>query len=244
MKLTCFNAYHQGDTLWDIHFFNKLATAIPGIEIDYRCGEKYISQAKDFLLTPGIKITSLESASLVGVPATDMWIGTTLSRSGRPVCYLTEYVTHYKRLCDVWKLPWAVWDKQHMLCDHPKLVNENAMTQDWDTLVINSTPMSGQFPHDPTQFDDLIRKLPGKVITTKKVDHIPRTTDHNLSLMQIGQVSLRSSRIIGIHTSPMLPCINIHNTSKRILVLDRTHGFDLPNWKRLSSLDELKKELC
>jgi len=49
---------------------------------------------------------------------------------------------------------------------------------------------------------------------------IPSTLAHGLSLVDIALIAMRSKRIIGIHTAPMIPCFNVFN-------IEKTEAWDL-----------------
>ena len=93
----------------------------------------------------------------------------------------------------------------------------------YDILIVNSTPLSGQFNIPEYTANMLISELSSryKIITTKKLSDIPCTSDYNMSLYQIGQLSMCCRCIIAVSTGPSWPALNIFNlnTGKPILLL-------------------------
>ena len=78
-----------------------------------------------------------------------------------------------------------------------------------DILVINSTPLSGQYDYNKDIWDDFIIRLSQKfsVAVTEKVnDNI--LSLHDMSVKNIAAIALKVKKIIAINTGPSIPLYN------------------------------------
>jgi hypothetical protein len=78
-----------------------------------------------------------------------------------------------------------------------------------EILVVNSTPLSGQYVYDKDEWDKFLIELNKKYIiaTTQKVnDNI--LSLHNISLKNIASIATNVKIIIAINTGPSIPLYN------------------------------------
>jgi hypothetical protein len=85
--------------------------------------------------------------------------------------------------------------------------------ENFDAIVINSPPLSGQFQNFSAQgFIDLIRILQVKgmrVLSTAPTGICACSQPHDVSW--IGAASTTAQLIVGASTGPSWPCFNVHN---------------------------------
>ena len=119
-----------------------------------------------------------------------------------------------------------------LLFDYPALLDpiNGAGKCEWDFLVVNSRPCSGQFmAYDRVEYmTPLIGKLLAKgysVVTTQKTEKDDEwskagryacTVDHELSISAIGRLSLQCRHHVMVSTGPSWPTFNIWNAPLRI----------------------------
>lgn len=122
--------------------------------------------------------------------------------------------------------------REDFLFDYPEL--KKPMGAQFDYLIINSPPMSGQLPDfDPKFFQNLVRNLANegkKVVTTHPTGMAECTLDHHLTVTGIGALSKNCEHIIAIDTGPLWPTFNVYNdqTVKSRTIYGKTFdAFDL-----------------
>jgi len=126
----------------------------------------------------------------------------------------------------------------------------------FDILFINSRPCSGQCLayDDVNYFDPLIEELAKRycLICTQKPASpgafgIRCTTDTEMTISEIGALSLRCNYIIGVATGPLWPTFNIwnqHSVTQRIVMLGNGEQLNLgANVRQVTNRDEMKLEL-
>lgn len=109
--------------------------------------------------------------------------------------------------------------------DYPSITRTH-YTQNFDFMVINSQPLSDQFL-DFAALNGLVGELVERghtIVTTAKTEfqEIVCTTDHKLTITQIGSLSLNCKHILGVATGPMWPTFNTfnaHSVELRLLLL-------------------------
>lgn len=105
-------------------------------------------------------------------------------------------------------------DKADLLFDYPVLKVLPPMNYDY--LIINSPPGSGQLPdYHPEWFNNLVRDLCNagkKVITTYPTGMAECTLEQHITVSGIGALSKGAKHIISVDTGPLWTTFNVHNT--------------------------------
>jgi hypothetical protein len=148
-----------------------------------------------------------------------------------------------------------------LLFDYPRLLKPNVLSAPFDVLFINSPPCSAQFraflngPAGPGDFnlsycDPLIEELSRRynVICTSKtaVPNVRCTLDYNLTISDIGNLSLYCPVIVMIATGPGWPTLNVWNhftVKHRVILLDRETIGMAPNSQEVDSIEKARAEL-
>jgi hypothetical protein len=228
-ELHIYNPCHLGDCILQVHITRKMIQKNGGILFHFYAEEKYhIEIAKHIgVFSPLIILHNLEDAP---TGAFNTWVGTDKfyyedRQKGR---YNEMYVRFCEKLCRNMSIVNPITDKCSMLFDNEEILRNNKMSKIYDILFINSSPKSGQFMYEK-EFDEMVINLSKNktVITTKKLLDVPCTTDYNLSLLDIGNLSLYANRIIAIHTAPIHATFNIWNQKRDVTwsVFDKMNGF-------------------
>jgi hypothetical protein len=253
MEITCRDYSHLGDCLFGVHFLRHLP---PDININFHTLPRYHAELSAWI-TDRPNIHLLPPSKDDGV---ELWPGKMFTidpRNRRKVIYPTPE-NYNQTLCDLYAgicrtlgLDCPIKSSAYLAFDHPALLQTNPMSKmSCDILLINGEPKSGQWDGDTLdRYARQLAELGARVITTKKIGTMPCTTDYDLNTLQIGQLSTRTPIILGIHTAPMIPCLNIWTISKAkcICVCDFRHHFyygeKIINIKSVNELEALLKKI-
>lgn len=115
--------------------------------------------------------------------------------------------------------------KHDLLCDWPAINRPVHEVPDFEVLVINSPPRSGQCPRwDQGQMDGLIQRIAVKnrvVCTNPTAAVSPNITVIDKTISEIGSLSLRASFIVALATGAHWPVHNVFDrTIPTFLFLD------------------------
>lgn len=129
---------------------------------------------------------------------------------------LTRIFTHWCKLMNVENPIKSVDDT---LLDMKELLLPNSLSNNYDLLLANSIPMSAQWSNNRDSFNYLIDRIDlnkVKVISLEPTGNkdIPSTMECGLNLMEVGNISINSKRIIGVHSSPYCVILNKYNHKK------------------------------
>lgn len=264
-----FCEYHLGDQIVHLNFLRKLATANPQHRFCHFMHDCYMAQMSDVVCDiPTIELHSLEDllrgedVNVLGPGYRNVWKnadGGYWERHPLRNDYSNFYVAFFAKLASEMGLESPIKQPSDLLFDYPKLLEPAWPGEEFDYLVINSRPCSGQFmAYDKLlYFDPLIEKLvkAGKRVVVTQDTSVceawvtSRNWRHDrpeLSITQIGNLSLRCKNIIAVATSPMFPCMNAwQNPEKRFVI-----GIDCPerniiwqNARYCRSLAEIEREV-
>jgi hypothetical protein len=228
MNYDYFNNWHLGDCLWQCVFLRKAATAHPDHSFTFYCPGVYHGQLNEVIADlPNVTLKPLEQKT---PGAIDCWMGTG-TYNGKQYWHnhpqrndvVVFFIDWFNRLCEQSKIEPLFRDRTDCLFEYPALHNISAPAPDFDYLVINSAPLSGQFNWNPTAMNRLIQRLSQKqrVITTNAsaVTHLFCTEKQGMTVTQIGNISLRAKGIVMVANGPCWPTFNAQNLSKPRLIL-------------------------
>lgn len=249
MRLNFYNEFHLGDCLVALHFLNKL-TKKNSITANFYCDTEYHTQLKR-LINSSKRIKLLPKKNSKG---TNLWCGEILHRvknlKGESYPF---FCSNYPELEDVVKM---VYESYKLVSDELNLIfpfnseydvlfdedilNEESKIGYFDYLLINSDCKSGQVSFTAKEQDEIFTNIINKIkqtdksfITTKKLGNYPCTSDENLSIVEIGQLSKKAIKVIGLPTSPFWISLNkfaILNKTKFLNITQDICTYDLePN---------------
>lgn len=239
--------FHLGDNIVHLHFLRKLALRYPQHRFVHFLNGCYEAQLRCVVKDiPTIEICWLVEGR-PGYPSHAKWIGHT--PPPRNDCrnvwknadgywenhplkndFSRFYIRWFDKLAKEMGLESPLKTERDLLFDYPALL-EPAWEgiKPFDYLVLNSRPCSGQFlAYDRVEyFDPLLEQLvdSGKRVAATQVSEVAGvhyTPEHgNLTLTQIGNLSLRCKNIISVATGPMWPTLNVWaKPEKRLICLD------------------------
>lgn len=228
--------FNLGDNLAHLHFLRKMALAHAGHSFVHFANECHLAQMNDVVCDiPTISLRSFRppepSGRNVWKNAGGFWEHHRLRND-----YANFYIAWFQHLAAEMGLESPIKQPSDLLFDYPKLLEPAWPGEEFDYLVINSRPCSGQFmAYDRVDyFDPLIEKLcasgksvvctqdsvsaavSGAKVTCRQFNTVPP-----LTITQIGNLSLRCKNIIAVATGPLWPTLSVWaKPEKRIICLD------------------------
>ena len=256
--------WHFGDNLVHLNFLRKQAIAHPDILFVHYCDPKQHQQLAEVISDlPNLKVCGEE----IPKDAIDAWINTGAKHMGPNGWDQKGYLDTHKhrwdwvnfhlnwfaRLSKLMQLENPVKTPMDLLFDVPNIHKSKAGGKDFDFLIINSKPASGQLPsfHDFC-FDQLIFRVRGRgySVACTQNTHIQGcfvTSQNQYSLLDIGNLSLRVKYIVGVSTGPIWLCSNIWNVESvkyRIVIHGQPMRVHLPGHGcHVSSVDQAIQKL-
>jgi hypothetical protein len=231
------NAHHLGDNIINFIFFYKIKNFIEenNIIIHYYCWSKYHKNLLDFKSSENIRIFEYENKGHI------LWQG-----GSTPHSHFIE-----DKLCNMfniflqkYKIPILVnsfeYQDSELFIRHENLDNKYKSI---DILIINSTPLSGQYMYNREIWNQFIIRLSQKysVASTEKVNDSILSLD-NMSVKNIAALALKVKKIIAINTGPSIPLYNtdiLNNVEVIYLFGTDNNKFKTRKIICLNQLDEL-----
>lgn len=218
-ELHFYNNYHLGDMGYHIHFCNKLILQYPDLMIYNYTKDDYIDELNHHIYPSNKDNILIKSLKDKPKNSQNCWINRNweYEKWRKEIFHYGNfdffYIDFYKHLFGELGFESPVNSIDDFLFDHSSIIDFSNDVDNYDFLLINSEPFSGQWFYSERDFDQLIHHIRNSgytVITTKKskVDGIPCTLDYDYSLLQIGSQAIKSKYVIGVHTSPWLYSLN------------------------------------
>lgn len=224
-----FNNWHLGDCIWHCVFLRRVASLHPQDKFEFYCHPQYHAELNKML--EDLSNVSLHPLDQKPDGCIDCWIGTG-AYNGRQYWHhhpqrndmILFLIDWFGCLCKQSGFDSPFNERQHCLLDYPGL-HQHAESPDYDYLIVNAEPKSGQLRWNAGSMNRLVERLSSKyrVITTNRssVDHLFCTERMGYSVTQIGNISMRASAIIMVATGPCWATFNPQNLHKdRIVLLD------------------------
>lgn len=164
--------------------------------------------------------------------------------------YVAYFIEWYGLIAAALGLESPIRTKEDFLFDYPALQKETPCSWEYDFLVVNHRPMSGQYADfSPMAMDglcDALAKAGHKIITTQPSGLHRCTGEHGLTATGIGNVSIRAKHIVMVSTGPSWPTFNIWNRDSvklRIVLLDSERVNIAPNTEHCASVEAARAVL-
>lgn len=206
-----YNEYHLGDQLVHLHYLRKVCEENPHLEFTHHCNSKHHGQLRPLLEDVPIKLEDLYTPP----GAINAWIGHANFYYEHPLRHnwVLFHLAWFDRLSSVLEVNNPIACREDLLFDYPAL--KGMATPEYDYLIINSPPMSGQLAnYHPNLLTNLVRQYlnSGKsVITTYPTGMCECTLDMGFTVTDIGCLSRFVQHIEGVATGPMWTTFNIYN---------------------------------
>ena len=221
------NKAHLGDCLLQCHYLCKVAPLKPGDWFIFRCERENVEQCQEVVEhLPNVAIEAIKEKrsfpfkhDLESIPESfNCWINDEglFGKSKLSSDYIAYYLSWFDRMSELTGLPKVFAKRSDMLFDYPALLKRTILSDYYfDYLMVNSSPMSGQWNYKEEDMERFIGMLAkrGSVIVTQptQVENIPCTADYFLSSTGIGNLSLKCKNHICNNTGPSWPTYNVHN---------------------------------
>ncbi len=249
------NSHHLGDNVFNLLLFYMIKKYIENndIIIYYYAKDEYLSQLNEFVCSKNIILNSL---NLKPTNSIELWINNDFfGFIHEPKKFCISYNNFYKIFLT------RVLIKLNMNLSIEKLyyIDEDLLNRydniptiykDFDILILNSAPLSGQYNYDKKVWDNYIINLSKnfKVLTTTKVDGVLCTFDNKLTIKDIASLSTKAKVIIAINSGVVPGLLNIYTLSniKHFYVFDDRCFYSYPNFENKKyitdiTFNELKK---
>jgi hypothetical protein len=239
-----YNQYHLGDNIFNINYLNKYHDY--DYEFIYYIQDIYINEVIKHVTNKNIYIESISKYNGAGY---NSWIGVNNFFQNNIVNFSYNYDVFYMHFFKYFSHMLGIENVINSIYDTLYLSNFNmnilntTQHNNYDYLIINSHPNSGQFQYKNDDFENLCLYLIEKgykIITTKKINNIECTLDYNFNLLDIGAISNVSNNIIAINTSPIITTFNTDNINvvNNRYVLDNNITYSYNN--RIFSIKDIK----
>lgn len=257
--------FHLGDNLVHLHFLRKQAIANPRDTFFHYVHECHLEQLREAIEDlPNISLYSLDvrpSSSIdawknagAGTPS-----GGYFEKSWMKEDFCAFHIAWFGHLAQQMGLRPVFEKPTDFLFDYPA-IQKNVVDRlpehcasSPTILFVNSRPCSGQcMAYDSVDyFDPLIVELAFKnslmVTQPSKVPNIPCTMHTEMTISEIGALSLRCQYVIGVATGPLWPTFNIWNqqsVQRRIVMLGNGERLNLgANITQVSNREEMREAL-
>ena len=206
-----YNEYHLGDNLIHLNYLRKVCAQEPHLDFTHHCHPQYHSQ-----LQPLCEDVSIGLADLSIPPdSVNAWIGRENYFHNHPDRddWVKFHLAWFDKLSDLLELSSPIACREDLLFEYPALKAREY--PQFDYLIINSPPQSGQLPtYNQAWFIDKAKELANqglKVITTYPTGVCESTLERKMTVTDIGNLSLYVNNILGVDTGPMWTTHNIYN---------------------------------
>ena len=252
------NSYNLGDNVFNCILFYLIKDYIEtnNIKIFYYAKKEYYYQIKEFICSENISLSFLETKPNSSI---ETWINYKLfdnrhDNIKKPCCFNEFYKTFFTEVLKKLSIP---IDIPRFYYEDPKLISRYNEIHDkyknFDILILNSQPLSGQFTYNKQQWDKYIINLTThfNILTTTKVNNdILCTMDDNLTVKDIASLSTKAKIIIAVNSGVIVGLFNIYTLKnvRHFYVFDRMNVYSYPNFENKQnitdiSVDELQKYL-
>ena len=249
------NSYHLGDSVFNFILFYQIKNYIEqnNIKIFYYAKKEYLPQLKEFICSPNIILSFLELKPPTSI---ELWINNEFfeyrhDKQIMPICYNSYYKIFFNNILKKFYIPLKIDRFVYEDCD---LITRFDIIPDkyknFDILIINSKPLSGQYKYDKSKWDKYIVNLNNnnfKILTTTKVGDLLCTIDDNLSIKDIASLSTMAKVIIAVNSGVLPGLLNFYTltTVRHFYIFDSRCYYSYPNFENKNeitdiSIDELK----
>lgn len=258
--------FHLGDNLVHLHFLRKQAIANPRDTFFHYAHDCHLEQLREAIEDlPNISLYSLDVKTSGSI---DAWKnagagtpnGGYFDKSWLKGDFAAFHIAWFGHLAQQMGLRPVFEKPSDFLFDYPAIQKDvtprlpsGYRNEKFAILFVNSRPCSGQcMAYDSVgYFDSLLLELCTKhsVVTTQQseVIHGMCTTETEMTVSEIGALSLRCRYVVGVATGPLWPTFNIWNqqsVTRRIVMLSNGESLNLGgNITQVSNREEMREAL-
>ena len=242
------NSYHLGDSVFNFILFYQLKKYIEdnNIKIFYYAKKEYLPQLKEFICSPNIFLSFLE---MKPVSSIELWINNRFFEyiHDKKIPYNLYYSIFFNKVLKKLYIPLHI-DNRLFYQDNNLITRLNNLSdkyKNFDILIINSQPLSGQFNYNKNEWDNYIITLHNrnfKILTTTKVKHLICTSDDALTIKDIASLSTKAKVIIAINSGVVPGLLNIFTLQniKHFYNFDTRCYYSYPNFENRNNITDIQ----
>lgn len=249
-----YNIYHLGDNVFNLIFFFLINNYIEqhNIIIYYYANKEYILQLNDFIYSKNVKLCSNDNRPKHAI---ELWINNDLFnythinavnlKKPNKVNFNLYYKEFFNSVLQLLNFNYKITKFYYK---DSNLINRYNVMLDkykkFDILIVNSTPLSGQFNYNKIEWDNYICNLNNhfNIITTTKVnENILCTFDDNLTIKDIASLSTKAKIIIAINSGVVPGLLNYYTLTnvKKFYIFDVNNTYSYPNFEHKNNINEI-----
>lgn len=247
------NLYGIGDSVFNMILFKLIKEYIIDnkIQIYYYTKKEYIFQLNQFNDNNNVKLFSLDKKPEKSI---ELWINNNyfnyshIDYCNKNPYKRSDYNKYYLNFFNIvlHKLKFNTNIISILYSDNDLLTRIDTIPPEYknfDILIINSQPLSGQYDYKKHIWDKYIKILNSnfKVLTTTKVQDVLCTFDKRLSIKDIASLSTKAKVIISINSGVFPGLLNIEtvNNVKQVYIFDDRCYYSYPNFKNKNCITEI-----
>lgn len=242
-------SYHLGDNVFNLILLYIIKKYIEknNIMIFYYAKNEYINQLKEFVCSNNIILKTLNKSPNNSI---EVWINndffeythTLLSnKHAYNKFYINFFNSVLRKMNFNISINKLVYDDNDLLSRYNKF---NEKYKNYDILILNSEPLSGQYKeYNKQTWDNYIQKINTqfKILTTTKVNNILCTCDDNLTIKDIASLSIKAKVIIAINSGVVPGLLNYYTltTVKHFYTFDDRFHYSYPNFENKTNINDI-----
>lgn len=241
-------SHHLGDNVFNFILFYMIKNYIEknNIKIFYYAKKEYLIQLKEFICSNNIYLFSFENKPNISI---ELWLNNPLfeymhTEQPSPIDYNRYYKMFFNKVLNKLKINFTITKLFYKDTDlFERYENIPDKYKEFDILIINSTPLSGQYNYEKDKWDEYIIYLSShfNILTTTKVSNILCTSDDNLTIKDIASLSIKSKIIIAIN-SGVVPALLNYDTLlnvKQFYIFDNKCYYSYPNFTNKQNISDI-----
>lgn len=250
------NIYGLGDSVFNIIFFQLIKEYIINnkIQIYYFTKNEYIYQLNEFNDDSNVRIFPLDKKPNNSI---ELWINneyfnytyTDFYNNNNKIKDRVNYNGYYLHFFNIvlHKLNFNTSISSILYSGNDLLTRFTEKIppeyKNFDILILNSQPFSGQYDYKKRIWDKYIQMLNSKfkILTTTKVHGVLCTFDKRLTIKDIASLSTQAKVIIFINSGVFPGLLNIKTIQsvKQFYVFDKKCYYSYPNFKNKNCITEI-----
>lgn len=249
-----YNDKGLGDSVYNMILFRIIKEYIikNNITIHYFTKSSYTEQIKEFVTD----ITNIQIHDLDKKPnyCLELWINTRffnyshdfiLAKSKtNTLIYNLYYINFFNSVLK--KLNFNISINKFFYTDEDLFNRYSSLPEEYkkfDILILNSTPFSGQYNYNKSEWDEYIIALNQrfKILTTTKVNDVLCTSDDELTIKDIAALSTKAKIVIAIHSGVFPGLLNYYTLTnvKHFYIFDVRSSYSYPNFENKKNITDI-----
>jgi hypothetical protein len=243
-----------GDSVFNMILFRIIKDFIinNNIQIYYYTKKIYIVQLQEFIYdNPNIVLHPFSAKPYYSL---ELWINTKFYgyTHENAMAISTTKILYYNKFYEIFfnnvlkKIGFNITINRLVYLDEDLLNRYNSLPEKYksfDILILNSTPCSGQYNYNKSEWDNYIIALNKrfKILTTTKVNGVSCTFDDNLTIKDIASLSTKAKIVIAINSGVFPGLLNYYTLTsvKHFYIFDIRCAYSYPNFENKNSITDI-----